>query len=89
MSDVQTGPITSSSYAINRRRFLIAGAGATAAVVAGCSSSDGESGDATTDPADTPTTQTPADDTVAPDTTVAAEPLARRLRRCWRPDPRA
>ncbi len=76
MSDVQTGPIHSSPYALNRRRFLIAGAGATAAVVAGCSSSDGESGDATTDPADTPTTQTPADDTVAPDTTVAAEPLS-------------
>ena len=76
MSDVQTGPTSSSSFALNRRRFLIAGAGATAAVVAGCSSSDGDSGDAAVDAADTSTTETSTADTVAADTTVPAEPLS-------------
>ncbi len=74
MADVQPRPTSFSSYAINRRRFLIAGAGATAAVVAGCSSSDGESGDAATETPEA--TGTTTADTVAADTTVAAEPLS-------------
>ena len=63
---------------LNRRRFLIAGAGATAAVVAGCSSDD--SGSDATPATDAPDT-TPAPDatpatTAGTETTVPAEALS-------------
>ncbi len=65
---------------LGRRRFLIAGAGATAAVIAGCSSDDSSEsaatdGPGTTTPNDTPVDTSPAtsvgtDSTAAPTTTV-------------------
>ncbi|HYN31625.1 MAG TPA: hypothetical protein VES40_03295 [Ilumatobacteraceae bacterium] len=70
---MQTDDQFSLPFAINRRRFLIAGAGATAAVVAGCSNGDGQP---TTDPTDTATTETTMADSVPADTTIAAQPLS-------------
>ena len=62
---------------MNRRRFLVAGAGATAAVVAGCSSSDsGGSGEATGDTTADSTTETTTGNTVPNDTTAPTEPLS-------------
>ncbi len=78
VSDVQTGDPSSSRFALNRRRFLIAGAGAAAAVVAGCSSSDssGEPPTDTSDPSDASASETSTAETVAADTTVTTEPLS-------------
>ena len=63
-----------SPYALNRRRFLIVGAGATAAVVAGCSDSD--SGDSTDGATPETTVAVSVPDAGVADTTVAAEPLS-------------
>ena len=62
---------------LDRRRFLIAGAGATAAIVAGCSSDDEPAGSATTEPAGStePPTEAGAS-TVPTDTTASTVPLS-------------
>jgi hypothetical protein len=56
-------PTSRARLVLDRRRFLLAGAGATAAVLAGCSSDD-SSGSASTDP---PATTSPSDTTVTDD----------------------
>ena len=83
---MQTGPDTFPSrpdprrrFAMDRRRFLIAGAGATAAVAAGCSSSDSSESAPASDGTDAPDTTVagpkPAETTPA-DTSIPAEPLS-------------
>ncbi|MGA7756408.1 MAG: hypothetical protein WCA57_01070 [Ilumatobacteraceae bacterium] len=85
---MQTGPDFFPSrrepvrrFAMDRRRFLIAGAGATAAVVAGCAGSDSSSDASESAPASGPGgTDAPANTTAAgttpADTAIPAEPLS-------------
>ena len=71
-------PVSRARLLLDRRRFLIAGAGATAAVVAGCSSDGGEAGAPATDTA-APSSTTPDTtiaDTVPTDTTATTAPLS-------------
>ena len=71
-------PASRTRLLLDRRRFLIAGAGATAAVVAGCSSDGDEAGAPTTD-GPTPSSTTPGttiSDTVPADTTATTAPLS-------------
>mgnify|MGYP001824760455 CR=1 FL=1 len=71
-------PASRARLLLDRRRFLIAGAGATAAVVAGCSSDGDEAGAPTTD-GPTPSSTTPGttiSDTVPADTTATTAPLS-------------
>jgi hypothetical protein len=71
-------PVSRARLLLDRRRFLIAGAGATAAVVAGCSSDGGEAGAPATDTA-APSSTTPdttVADTVPTDTTATTAPLS-------------
>jgi hypothetical protein len=64
---------------LDRRRFLIAGAAATAAVVAGCSSGDSGTTGAGSTPPDNSTTETSMADTVPTDSTAPAPSAATAL----------
>ena len=61
---------------LGRRRFLIAGAGATAAVLAGCSSDDSSESSATDGPDATSPSETSTPTSVVTDSTISTVPLS-------------
>ena len=67
---------TPLQLAFNRRRFLIAGTGAAAAVIAGCSGGDGDTSDATTGSTSPDTTGTTVPDTTIGDAATTTTPLS-------------